>query len=181
MQRYTADWRPREKSSFGPPRRPARTCVASSNAQNYAAMEIHRKSNIDVLHCGMRYRLQHRWVEPTQKLLPTTRRLWPRSPPWLLVRTPSCWWMTCTQQLMTSAAKTVRGITAISDRCVFLPVLPTHWVRVCFDADKSCSLQRPKNVHFEPAGCAFMGAEVAKSVQNALLHQGADAIRSDPS
>ena len=38
-------------------------------------------------------------------------------------------------------------------------------------ADKSCSLQRPKNVHFEPAGCAFMGAEVAKSVQNARLHQ----------
>lgn len=38
-------------------------------------------------------------------------------------------------------------------------------------ADKSCSLQRPKNVHFEPAGCAFMGAQVAKSVQNALLHQ----------
>ena len=30
---------------------------------------------------------------------------------------------------------------------------------------KTCVLQKPKNVHFQPAGCAFMGAEVAKSIE----------------
>ena len=45
-------------------------------------------------------------------------------------------------------------------------------VRVCVcRSDKTCTLQRPKNVHFEPAGCAFMGAEVAKSVKSALGHE----------
>jgi len=34
---------------------------------------------------------------------------------------------------------------------------------------KTCSLQRPANVHFEPAGCELMGRAVAQSVEDALL------------
>lgn len=36
-------------------------------------------------------------------------------------------------------------------------------------SDKTCALQRPKNVHFEPEGCAFMGAEVAKAIEGVVM------------
>ena len=54
-------------------------------------------------------------------------------------------------------------------RSMLMLTLQAFWL-VCLlvDSDKTCSLQRPKNVHFEPAGCAFMGAQVADSVKGAL-------------
>eukprot|EP01050_Picozoa_sp_SAG11_P020890 SAG11_NODE_3608_length_2343_cov_1.882799_4_plen_129_part_00 len=36
---------------------------------------------------------------------------------------------------------------------------------------KTCTLQRPKNVHFEPAGCEFMGEEVAKVIEAAVANR----------
>ena len=38
---------------------------------------------------------------------------------------------------------------------------------------KSCPLQRPANVHFEPAGCEFMGEHVASTIEAVLNHSHA--------
>ena len=67
--------------------------------------------------------------------------------------------------MQTAAAKAAGKPLLIDDLYMYAAIDSTT---KCGKDYKSCALQRPKNVHFEPAGCAFMGAAVAKSVEAAL-------------
>lgn len=60
------------------------------------------------------------------------------------------------------------SLTAVAGSGLLVDDLYTAVEQACGVNYKSCDLQLPANVHFEPKGCEFLGEHVTKSILAAL-------------